>query len=82
MDGDRVRTERIVIETQRHRIVGDVTLPGEGYHSRLSDMLNREGIRFIPLINVEISELDGSEPEHRDFIAVARDHVQIAYEAP
>jgi len=30
------RTERIVLETHRHRIVSDVTLPRAGYRSRLS----------------------------------------------
>ena len=34
------RVERIVVETDRHRIVGDVTLPREGYRSRLSEYLN------------------------------------------
>lgn len=30
---------------------------------------------------MRISDLDGGEPERRPFIAVARDHVQVAYEA-
>jgi Family of unknown function (DUF6812) len=76
-----MRTERIVIETTHHRIIGDITLPSEGMHSRVSDLLNREGLRFIPLINALVSDLDGGSPQRRDFIAVARDHVQLAYEA-
>lgn len=52
-----------------------------GFHSRLSDLLNGEGVQFIPLIDATISSRNGEEPEHRDFIAVARDHVQVAYEA-
>jgi len=76
-----MRTERIVVETIRHRIVGDITLPSEGMHSRVSDLLNREGLRFIPLVNALISDLDGGSPERHEFIAVARDHVQLAYEA-
>lgn len=75
------RRERVVLETERYRIVGDVTLPVEGFHSRLSDLLNGEGVQFIPLIDATISSRNGEEPEHRDFIAVARDHVQVAYEA-
>jgi hypothetical protein len=70
-----------VLETERYRIVGEVTLPAEGFRSRTSDLLNREGISFIPVSNATISGHNGSEPEQRDFIAVARDHVQIAYEA-
>ena len=70
-----------MLETERYRIVGDVTLPAEGFHSRLSDLLNREGVQFIPLVNALLSGRDGEPPIEREFIAVARDHVQIAYEA-
>lgn len=76
------RTERVVLETPSHRIVGDLTLPREGYRSRLSDFLNRGDVAFIPLVDAEIQTRgSGHEPEriHRNFIAVARDHVQIAY---
>lgn len=76
-----VRRERVVLETERYRIVGDVTLPAEGFHSRLSDLLNREGVQFIPLVNALLSGRDGEPPIERPFIAVARDHVQIAYES-
>ena len=71
-----------MLETERYTIVGDVTLPAEGFHSRLSDLLNREGVQFIPLINATINGRDGGDPVERPFIAVARDHVQLAYEAP
>ena len=75
------RRERIVVETERYSIVGDVTLPAEGFHSRLSDLLNREGVHFIPLIDATITGHNGEPPQQRPFIAVARDHVQMAYEA-
>jgi hypothetical protein len=75
------RVERVVLETDRHRIVGDLTLPKEGYRSRLSDFLNRGDLDFIPLVNVELSPVDanGSEPEQRSFLAVARSHIQLAH---
>jgi hypothetical protein len=73
------RTERVVLETDRHRIVGDLSLPREGYRSRLSDFLNRGGPEFIPLVDVEISEMNGGEPERRSFLAVGRSHVQLVY---
>ena len=76
-----VRRERVVLETQRYRIVGDVTLPAEGFHSRLSDLLNREGVQFIPLVNATITGRGDEPPVQRKFIAVARDHIQIAYES-
>ena len=78
---DETRRERVVLETERYRIVGDVTLPAEGFHSRLSDLLNREGVEFIPLVNAVVSGRGGEPPVERAFIAVARDHVQVAYEA-
>ena len=73
--------ERVVLETDRHRIVGDLTLPKEGYRSRLSDFLNRGDLDFIPLVNVELSAVDsnGSAPERRSFLAVARSHIQLAH---
>jgi hypothetical protein len=77
------RVERVVLETDRHRIHGDLTLPREGYRSRLSDFLNRGDLDFIPLVNAEIESLNGAEsgvgPGARSFIAVARTHVQLAY---
>jgi hypothetical protein len=75
------RTERIVLETPRHQIVGDLTLPKEGYRSRLSDYLNRGDVAFISLVNAEISEQEGSPngAVTRPYVAVARVHVQLAY---
>ena len=73
------RVERVVLETDRHRIVGDLTLAREGYRSRLSDFLNRGDLDFIPLVNAEIHSLNGSGHDERSFIAVARTHVLLAY---
>lgn len=76
------RTERVVLQTRNHQITGDLTLPREGYRSRLSDFLNRGDLAFIPLVNTEIvPHHPGGQGEaiQRPFIAVARDHVQIAY---
>ena len=74
------RVQRIVLETERHRIVGDLTMPREGYRSRVSDYLNRGDLAFIPLANAVVTTIDGSErSEERDFIAIGRTHVQLAY---
>jgi hypothetical protein len=73
------RVERVVLETEQHRIVGDLTLPREGYRSRLSDFLNRGDLDFIPLVNVEIQSTNGGQSEERPFIAVARTHIHLAY---
>jgi hypothetical protein len=77
-----MRVERVVLETDSHRIVGDLHLPREGYRSRLSDYLNRGDDRFVALANAQIRPLDGGEPVEREFIAVARGHVTLAYPAP
>jgi hypothetical protein len=76
-----MRSERVVLETERHRIVGDIMLPREGYRSRLTDHLNRGDVEFIPLINVELHSHspNGGAPQKREFMAVARTHVQLAY---
>ena len=73
------RIERAVFETERQRVVGDVTLPPEGYQSRFSDLLNREDLAFIPLVNVEISPLAGGEVERHSFLAIGKAHIRVAY---
>jgi hypothetical protein len=72
--------QRVAIETADQRIVGEVMLPSEGYRSRFSDLLNRQDLLFIPVINAEISELRGDRVDSRPFVAVARDHIRFAYE--
>ena len=78
-DRKEQRFERVQFETDRHIIVGSVTLPREGYQSRLSDSLNRPDIAFIPVVDVEIMPLEGGEPTRRDFIVVHKQHIRIAF---
>jgi hypothetical protein len=73
------RIERVLFETDRQRIVGDVTLPPEGYQSRFSDSLNRPDVTFIPVVNAEISSLMGGDVERRPFVVICKSHVRIAY---
>lgn len=73
------RVERVQFETDRQRIVGDVTLPPEGYQSRFSDSLNRVDITFIPLVNAEVSSIMGGDIEKRPFMVVSKSHVRIAF---
>ena len=74
------RVQRVVLETARYRITGDLTLPTEGFRTRLSDVLNRQDTGFIPLVDAELALLDGGKTDSRSFVAVARNQVQIAYE--
>jgi hypothetical protein len=73
------RIERVQFETDRQRIVGDVTLPPEGYQSRFSDSLNRTDITFIPLVNVEVSSIMGGDVDVHPFLVVSKAHVRIAF---
>jgi len=76
------RSQRVLIETARYRIVGLVHLPRDGYRSRLSDYLNSSEHRFIALTDVSIQTLDTDgrpgDPIAREFIAVSRDHIVLA----
>jgi hypothetical protein len=74
------RVERAVFETDRHRLVGDVTLPQAGYQRRFSDLLNRSDFEFIPLTNVEITFRGDGATLARSFVALNKRHVRLCYE--
>lgn len=80
--GGEYRIERAVFETDLHRVVGDMTLPPEGYQSRFSDLLNRADNSFILLVDVEVSALDGGEAKRHSFLALGKAHVRVAYPLP
>lgn len=70
------RSERVVLETVRHRITGEVTLARDGYRSRVSDVLNASERNFLPLTAASVTPLDGSTPASTyEFLAVHRDHI-------
>jgi hypothetical protein len=72
-------TQRIIIETDRHRIVGDLSLPADGYRSRLTDYLNAAEREFLALTDVEVTNLEGTpRVERREFIALSLRHVVLA----
>jgi hypothetical protein len=73
------RVERAVFETDRHIVVGDVTLPPAGYQSRFSDSLNRTELAFVSLTNVEITSLDGGKVSERPFVMLSKRHVCLSY---
>ena len=47
------RVERVALETDRYRISGDLTLPKEGYRSRISDYINIAELAFIPRLRLD-----------------------------
>jgi hypothetical protein len=73
------RVERAAFETDRHLVVGDVTLPPAGYQSRFSDSLNRGDLEFVPLTNVEITSLVDGGVSRRPFIVLSKSHIRIAF---
>jgi Family of unknown function (DUF6812) len=80
-EGDQIehRVERAVFETDRQLVVGDVTLPPEGYQSRFSDVLNRSDSDFISLTNVEITSLADGTIDERPFAVLSKQQVRLAY---
>lgn len=74
-----LRVERVQFETDRQRIVGDMTLPVQSYQSRFSDALNRADVPFVPLVDVEVTSLETGEVGRLPFLVVAKAHVRIAY---
>jgi Family of unknown function (DUF6812) len=75
------RTERIRIETERHRIEGSLTLARDGYRSRVSDVLNAAERDFITLTEVTVAPLDGGPPELHEYLSLARRHIVFAVAA-
>lgn len=76
------RTQRVVLETEQHQIIGDVTLPREGYLSRFSDFLNQSEVTFVAVTNVTMIKRLASgatETTEREFIAVGISHIEVAY---
>ena len=76
------RTERVVLETENHRIVGYLHLPTEGYLSRLSDFLNRTELRFVTLTDatmIERTAAGAALTSDHPFISIGTDHVVFAY---
>ncbi|MGH2761094.1 MAG: DUF6812 domain-containing protein [Candidatus Rokuibacteriota bacterium] len=72
------RRERVVVETDRYRVVGMLTLPKEGYRSRLSDHVNRRDHDFFTLIDCELTALDGSGRDWKTpVLMLARRHIRL-----
>jgi hypothetical protein len=73
-----MRHEDIILETDRYRIEGKLTLPREGYRSRLSDYVNQRDREFFALNDARVIALDAPEQQRSaSFLMVARSHVRI-----
>jgi hypothetical protein len=69
------RREHVELETTRYRMTGYVTLSRNGFRSRVSDLLNAGEREFLSLTDVVIEPLDGGPAQHREFVAVSRQHI-------
>lgn len=81
MDQSQHRTERVVFETERHRISGLLTLARDGYRSRFSDLLNANERDFVSLTEATVERFDGGPSERHGFLAVSRHHIVLAIPA-
>ena len=76
------REERIIVETDRHRITGMLQLPVDGYRSRLTDYLNASERVFLALTDVEVASLHGTpRVEQRTYVALSLRHIVLAMPA-
>jgi hypothetical protein len=70
------RLEKVIVETERYRIEGKLTLPREGYRSRLSDYVNQRDRDFFAFQDATLTPLAGDgEARQAPFLMVARRHV-------
>lgn len=72
-----MRKERVVVETDRYRVTGLLTLPAEGFRSRLSDHVNRDDLAFLTIEEAQLTPLDGGEPHTATVLFLARAHVRL-----
>ena len=78
-----LRRAHVVIETDRYRVEGDMTLPREGYRSRLSDHVNRRDQEFFTMVDCRLTALDGSGRDwSTPVIMLARRHIRLIVPEP
>jgi len=66
--------------TGRGRYLGaNIGMPWAPRIAFVEVYLNGGDLEFIPLVQAELTPLDGGSPESRSFVAVARTHVQLAF---
>lgn len=67
-----------MLETDRYRVEGMLTLPREGYRSRMSDHINRRDQEFFTIQDAELTSLDGSGRDWQAAVLMlARRHIRL-----
>ena len=64
------KRERVLLETSRYRIEGEVMLPPEGYKSRLSDHLNDPTHEFLIVLDALLTPLDDPDGVYRSGVVM------------
>jgi hypothetical protein len=72
-----LRKEKVVVETDRYRVTGLMTLPAEGFRSRISDHVNRDDLTFFTIVDAELTPLDGGESWTAPVLMLAREHTRL-----
>jgi hypothetical protein len=72
-----LRQEAVVVETERYRIDGHMTLPTEGYRSRLSDHVNRRDVQFFTIQDATLTPLDGGDSWEAPVLMLASRHIRL-----
>ena len=72
-----LRKESVLVETDRYRVEGLMTLPAEGYGSRLSDHVNRRDLEFFTLTDAQLTPLDGGDSRTVALLMLASQHVRL-----
>ena len=70
-----LRRQKVMVETDRYRIDGDMTLPSEGYRSRLSDHVNRREQEFFTIQDAVLTPHEGGEAWNADVLLLASAHI-------
>lgn len=72
------RQAKVIVETDRYRVEGHVTLASQGHLSRLSDHINRRDLEFLAMVDARLTALDGSGHEWTaPFMMLARRHIRL-----
>ncbi len=53
------RIQDVIVLTARYRVQGQIKIATMGYRSRLSDFLNDDSFKFMPILNAKITGLNG-----------------------
>jgi len=72
-----LRRQTVIVETDRYRVEGSLTLPSEGHQSRLSDHLNRRDLQFLTLQDATLTPLDGGRSWQAPLLLLSSEHVRL-----